>query len=96
MPMDAQVGRGRIRAIEHHEVGLEKLAARHDLEAQAEDVATIDSIWIGIANFKRCDGVAYSLGALLDVCFLLGGSAAELPLRRGGGPSGTWFGREGC
>jgi hypothetical protein len=92
MPVDAQVGRGRVWAIEHHEVGLEKLAARHDLEAQAEDMTAIDSVWIGIADFESCDGVAYSIGALLDVCFLLGGSAAELPLRRCGGPGGAWLG----
>jgi hypothetical protein len=80
MPMDAQVRRVEVGAVEHDVVRLEKLAAGHGLEAQAEDVAAVDGIGVRVADLEGGDGGADAVEALLDVGSLPLGLAEELGL----------------
>lgn len=68
--VDAQVRRVGVGPVEHDVVGLEELAAEHDLEAQAEDVAAVDGVGVRVADLECRDGRADAVEALLDVGFL--------------------------
>lgn len=94
-----------VRAVQHNVVGLQELAARHDLEAQAEHVSAIDGVGIGIVDLEGGDGGGDAVEALLVVGLLLLGAGEEELLvavdglsglaRAEGGGFGGWLGVEG-
>lgn len=79
MAMDAQMGRRLGKGpVEHDVVWAQELALRHDFEADAEDVAAVDSVRVWIVNLEGGYRRGYSVGALLDVGLLLGRVRLEL------------------
>lgn len=93
--VDSQVGFGVGKgAIEHDVVGLEELAAHHDLEAQAKDVAAIDGAGVRVVDLEGRDRRAGAVAALLQVGELLCGAGAE-PWGRRAAASGEGRGGQG-
>lgn len=66
-----------IRAVQHNVVRLQELAARHDLETQAEHVSAIDGIGVGIVDLEGGDGGGDPVETLLVVGLLLLGAGEE-------------------
>lgn len=64
---------------------MQELALGHYFESQAQNMASIDCIGIGIMDFERCDGATRAVKVLLCVGFLLFGLAEDFGM--GGGLS---------
>lgn len=66
----------RVRAVEHDIVGAEEAGLGHDLEAEAEDLAFIDGVGVGIADLEGGYAGCGSVEVELIMSFL-GISAGE-------------------
>ncbi|KAJ2968983.1 hypothetical protein NQ176_g8906 [Zarea fungicola] len=58
--------------VEHDVVGAQEVALGHDLEADSEDVPSIDGVGVRVVDFKGSYGRGYAICALLHVGRLLG------------------------
>lgn len=56
MAMYTKMSRVGVWAIEHDIVWSQKLASRHDLEADTEDIAAIYGVRVGVVDLESCDG----------------------------------------
>jgi hypothetical protein len=82
MTVDSKVlGVGK-RPVEHYVVRSQEMPARHNLEAQAQDVAFINGFGVGVADFECGDWIGYAVEALVYVRLLLGGTIGQPGGRR--------------
>lgn len=95
MSVHAQgLGPGEEWPVEHDVVRPQELPARHDLEAQAQDVPAVDGAGVRVEHLEGRDGAAYAVEALLRVGFLPGcaggeaGGASASARRAAGGRGG--------
>lgn len=78
MAMNTQVSRVSVRSIEHDVVWSSELGAGHDFDANAENAASINGIWVGVFDLERRYGCASSVETLLVVRVLGFGSGEDL------------------